>query len=230
MKTIRSLALATAVSVCATGALASTVKVTYSSSYPSTLITISGTEVVGGSANALAGAFNMTGSEPSDASVPSNVIGSFIAWCLDAGAYLNTGTGTYTVNPETVFAAYDVNTTAVERYFDANFTDTIHLDATRAAAFQVGLWQTIYTGIGQFSYSGANATDAFTALVDGFVADGLAYSDDRIWTLTYLESSSHQSLVTATPIPLPATGFLMLGVMGLGGIGVMARRRRDKAA
>ena len=230
MKIFRTLAFVTAVSAFATGTFASTVDVKFISSFPSTTIRINGTEVVGSNpVNVAAGAFNMTGSNPSNASVPTSVIGSFIAWCLDVGAYLNTGTGTYGVNPDQVFTSYPVNTTAVERYFDANFSNTIHLDGTRAAAFQVGLWQTIYTGDGEFSYSGVNATDSFIELVGGFVAAGLAHGGPRTWTLTYLESASSQSLVTATPIPLPATGLLMLGVMGLGGIGVMVRRRRQTA-
>ncbi len=242
MKPIRTLALAAAVSALALGAYASTtVDARFDGTFTSFNVSIQGTEVVGNltvnSATVNASAFDMFGSNPSpdDGSVPSSVIGKFVAWCLDIGAYLNQGTGTYTVNPETVFASsYDVDTTAVRRYFDANFSASIHLDATQAAAFQIGLWATIYDTVNapvEFGYTSPN--EAFTLLVDGFVAAGTNYGGNRIWTLTYLESTDdqrYQNLVTATPIPLPATGLLMLSVMGLGGIGVMARRRRDKAA
>jgi hypothetical protein len=44
-----------------------------------------------------------------------------------------------------------------------------------------------------------------------------------------MDDPRKQNLVTAV-IPLPATGLLMLGMMGLGGLGVVARRRKDKAA
>ena len=229
MKPIRALALAAAVSALAIGAQASTVELTYNgqTAYQTVKITENPFDD-GYTGNVRAGAFNMSGTS-SDPDAPASILDPFVAWCLDIGAFMfSSGERTYETTDEP-FKSYPVNKTAVTNFFDANFGSVTLSDANENAAFQIGLWATIYGDT--FSYYSQNVT--LNALVTAFVNAGTTYTGERIWTLTYLESTDDprfQNLVTATPIPLPATGFLMLGVMGLGGIGVMARRRRDKAA
>lgn len=226
MRPIRTLVLATAVAALSTGAHASTLTAIKKGQFTYGELTLTGSQVMGETMTAYATAFDMEGGSATG-TVPSDLLGRFVAWCLDVSSAI-AKRATYDVNPDTVFGGFSVDTTAVQRYFDANFNETIHTDVIDAAAFQVGLWQTIYTP-DEFSYSVTN--ESFRDKVDAFVSAGTNYGEGRVWSLTYLENTTGgQSLVTATPIPLPATGLLMLGVMGLGGIGVVARRRRDKAA
>jgi hypothetical protein len=229
MKVFRSLAFAAAVLTLALAGNAATVELTYNGLSSSRQVTIKKNPFDDGyTGDVKAGGFKMTGAS-TDPTAPSHILGSFIAFCLDIGAHMfgsgskNFKTYETTDNP---FGSFSINKTAVERFYDANFASVNVNTANQSAAFQIGLWATIYGS--DFEYSSTNTT--LIGLVNDYVTAGATYGGDRIWTLTYLESTDdprYQNLVTATPIPLPATGLLMLGLMGLGGIAsIVARRRR----
>ena len=247
MKPIRTLALAAAVSALATGA--------YASTFTATLDTLSGlgtvnvTNVPTGSGVSTgvknAAAFNMSST---DAAAPSSLT-SFVAWCLDLAATVATGGEyRYTVTEDPFgnsFGLSPVQENRVQRLFDRHYADikADYNNQLNVVAFQLALWEAVYEADANTPSVSADLFRAVDAGVAGaaarantFLDQAMAYTGSQQWILTFLQSdplqgqARSQNLVTATVIPLPATGFMMLSVMGLGGIGVMVRRRRDKAA
>lgn len=181
-----------------------------------------------------AGAF---GFRMTDVTAPQSVLGNFVAWCLD----LTHGLGTdqpyaYTITSNPFTNSYGLNSAEmgrVQSVFDANYAGLNVADATKAAAFQVALWNSLYdddlaAGAGVFAISAAGTSYAnIVAQANLYLSAANAFSGPRVWNLKFLESAEErvrQNLVTATPVPLPAGAGLLL--LALGGLGVAARRHR----
>ncbi len=194
--------------------------------------------VAGNLTRVSAGGFNMSDTTP-------NGLGDFIAWCLDLGAFLGTsGEQGYaaTTNP---FQNGGVDLMAagmarVQSVFDANFSDTFlsgpnaQVNRTKSAAFQLSLWEAVYDDDWDITMGGFQATagQGVEDLAESYLLAAMNWTGGSNWDLTYLEStgtdaSRHQNLVTAapSPVPLPASGIMLLAAIG--GL-VAARKKRRK--
>lgn len=168
----------------------------------------------------------------------TSVLGDFIAWCLDISTYLNTGVATYETTDTPFDNSYglsDDEKERVQRLFDANYDDSITTDAVSAAAFQLSLWEVLYDDdwdLSTGSFQGSASASVLTA-ANGY----LDAADDGViekqFNLVFLESvdsasdgsNKYQNFVTATPVPLPAAGVLLLA--GIAGLGAVKRRRKN---
>ncbi|MEM6310991.1 MAG: VPLPA-CTERM sorting domain-containing protein [Pseudomonadota bacterium] len=170
-----------------------------------------------------AGGFHMT---------DNGVIGDFIAFCVDLSQYLGNSV-TYTMG-STLFAN-GVQSDIARLYSVAG--DQVG-DKLGSAAFQVALWE-IVTDYNASSVYDLDSGDFLTpqngtgteynsnveTLAEAFLTD-LSNGDPSEFRLTFFQSDTNQDLVTASPVPLPASA-LFLG----GGLAVFAglRRRRKTA-
>ncbi len=177
------------------------------------------------------------------------VLGDFIAFCLDIDDRLRLSSKYDVTEDSTGFVPYS-NTTAlslarkswVQKLYDTAYS---MLDLTTDAdsvGFQLALWEVVFEGddtivagafdaaSGDFRASGYSAgvtrANQLLAGINGSVA--------QPYKLTFLESSDSrgnpqysQNLVTASPIPLPAAGFLLIGA--LGGLATLGRRKNRKS-
>lgn len=226
------LAGAVSLSFLASGASATTVSLVYdgTSASPAQSVTISSTPTGVTPAATTVGAFGFNMQDLSGS------LGDFLAWCLDLGSRLSTSSTVgkdYTITSTPFSNSFGLDVSRVQAVFDANFSNVDATDGVQAAGFQVALWNAVYdtnwlADAGDFQISG-NA-DVITQ-ANTYLSAANAFSDDRVWNLTFLQSadnkkggSAHQNLVTATPIPLPAAAWMLLA--GLAGLGVAGRRRK----
>lgn len=166
----------------------------------------------------------------------SGPLGSFVAWCLDLGAFLGTsGTHAYKITSDPFGNSYGMSPTEkarVQNVFDANYAALDLSVGNQVAGFQLALWDALYDGDGNIGTGAfqATASATITGLANGYLAAAAGWVGARQFQMTFLESTTaprHQNLVTVSAVPLPAAGWLML--MGLGGLGMMARRRMQRA-
>lgn len=175
--------------------------------------------------------FNMTGD-----------LGDFIAYCIDLSTNLLSGPAEY-AQSLAPFASDNAATVArVQTYYDANFGFVDSSAPNETAAFQLGLWETIYDdsadlSSGDFIASGANGGGAtgttIDSLADSFLSAASSYVGPQLFQLSFFTSTdvpeASQDLVAVNPgagvtaIPLPA-GVLLLG-SALGAFGIAGRRR-----
>lgn len=190
--------------------------------------------VAGNQTQVSAGGFNMTDT--------SGGLGDFIAWCLDLGAYLGTsGANAYqATNSPFQNGGADLlaaGMARVQAIFDANYGASVESDQDSSTGFQLALWEAVYDtdmniGTGAFQ---ASSSFEVEAAAEAYLTAAMNYSGKNIWELTYLESVAQspelrrQNLVTASlaPVPLPASGIMM--IVAIGGFGAVARKRRKKA-
>lgn len=162
------------------------------------------------------GQFRLTG---------DNGFGDFLAWCIELTDFLvgaNPDSDLYHVNPTTI--ADPVARGNVQKLFDTAYGGLDYNNGAQMAGFQAALWEVRYDTTLDLS-GGAfvlRNTNAVRTAAQGFI-DGLAAPTGQVWNLTYLESAEGQDLVTATPVPLPAAGWML--VAGLGGLAALRRRR-----
>ena len=178
-----------------------------------------------------AGGFHMTDT--------SGTLGTFIAWCVDLTSFTTHGNFEFTITETPFSNSYGLNTNErqrVQTYFDANYSETLANDRDSSAAFQVGLWESLYDD--DFSLTDntaatdefrANSSAAVNGLAAGFLAAAQGYGGGQKWDLTFLENNAgnKQNLITVSAVPVPAAGLLLIG--GLAGLGAVGARRRRKA-
>jgi hypothetical protein len=185
--------------------------------------TITATEVMPGSQLVGAYGFNMTDT--------TGQMGSFLAWCVDVSHYLGTtGSNSYTITDTPFLSSYGFDAgqmARVQSVFDANFAALDATSGNQAAGFQLALWNALYDT--DWTVQGGSAFSAMAnvdilEIADSFLALANGFDGDSAWSLTFLESNTgRQNLVSATPVPVPAAGLLLLAA--LGGLG-LARRRK----
>lgn len=146
--------------------------------------------------------------------------GSFVAYCAEplqplSAAAVTVGEFTYTS------AAY--TNPAVKALFNGYFGNSTS-SGLEAAAFQFALWELV-------ADTGANlSAGAFSMPLDPArtraqqMLDGISPAAGD-YVLTIWQSPGSQDLLTAVPVPEPATYAMML--LGLAGVGAMARRRKS---
>ena len=233
---ITRLAAATAVAalMVAGAASANTLKINNWSAGSGESVNFGSTNAAAGSAprTVNAGAFNVTDTNP-------GTLGSFIAFCLDLAATVQFGQS-YPYNVTTTPFSNSIDLVAsgavdrLQAIFDSSYSTTVATaSSVTSAGFQLALWNAVYDtdwsvtqNAGAF-WSNSNAN--VTAQANAYLTAASTYSDPQKWNLTYLESTSsprHQNLVTASPVPLPAAGLMLLGALG----GLVGLRRRRKAA
>ncbi len=159
-----------------------------------------------------AGAFQLHG---------DNGFGNFTAFCIDIYQALQDNTAYQTTT--TLFNASIVDN--LDRLFTSVYAsvDT----ALEAAAFQVSVWEIVEdTGSASFDLDGGAFSMSGNAAVEtlaGTYLSGLGSASTGGYSLTFLDNDQTQDIVTASPVPLPASLLLFLG--GLGGLGALRSRK-----
>jgi len=159
------------------------------------------------------------------------------AWCLDVSVYLTTS-GTYTLGPLTTAGAGGSNpalTTGQISEIGSLMLNGLSSDTNSSAATQLAIWMLEYGS--EFSYSGvSSAVTALALTYESNVMPGGEWYCPNC-TVTLLSSLGDQSLGyallptegggTLPAVPLPAT--LPLFATGLGALGLLGWRRKQKA-
>ena len=180
---------------------------------------------------------------------------SFVAFCLDLAASVGVN-GNYTYNtinePFTdnnpFNNSYGFNSTQRERIqalFDANYATASTDWSSNASAFQLALWESGFESdsnalsLGAGVFQGADLSgSSISTKATGYLTAAFNYLTNngaQKYALTYLESAPgngqntnrSQNLVTATVVPLPAAGMLLIGA--LGALGLSSRRKKAAA-
>ena len=158
-------------------------------------------------------------------------------WCLDVSVYLTTS-GTYTLGPLTTAGAGGSNpalTTEQISEIGSLMLNGLSSDTNSSAATQLAIWMLEYGS--EFSYSGvSSAVTALALTYESNVMPGGEWYCPNC-TVTLLSSLGDQSLGyallptegggTLPAVPLPAT--LPLFATGLGALGLLGWRRKQKA-
>lgn len=160
----------------------------------------------------------------------------FDAFCLDISTYLRLPSlymisgSPFASDPLTALQLSNIG-----KLFNTAYKGLDLTNATQNAGFQLALWEIVNEaagnsyalGSGNFSATGSAAANS---MADTFLA-GLSGAATQKYRMTFLESADprakdghySQNLVTVSPVPLPAAGLMLMA--GLGGLGLMRRRR-----
>lgn len=142
---------------------------------------------------------------------------SFLAYCIEQSVSAGSGSQSYSA------AAY-VAPSAVQELYD-RFYSTALTTQKGAVAFQLALWQlTGGQSVSSYTFvSVAGAQSLASSWLDTVNADNTPFAQQ--YSLIQWTNASYQDVVQAVPVPEPETYALML--VGLGAIGLVARRRQQ---
>ncbi|MEM1388951.1 MAG: hypothetical protein AAGG54_15185 [Pseudomonadota bacterium] len=154
--------------------------------------------------------------------IGDNGVGDFSAFCVDLFQNMVSGKD-YTEMP-------GLFSSAIVDELDRLFTSVYAMvdTATEAAAFQVAIWEIITDFNAGYDLDSGDFSMSKDAAVEGlantFLA-GLDTAETGGYTLSFYQSDDSQNLVTATPVPLPASALALLAALG----GLFGLRRRARA-
>ncbi len=161
-----------------------------------------------------------------DFTIPNN----FNTYCVDLAQYVSANTN-YTYNVVTPAAhGFTANQeTLLSRLWATQFSNVD--TANESAAFQVAVWEIVYDTNATLT-SGTfvlNNASAVATLAQGWlntITDANFSFNGTLPQISVLESSTAQDQITVLPSNVPAAG---TGVLGLAGLGLLAKRQRRSA-
>jgi hypothetical protein len=178
-----------------------------------------------------AGAFALKGDINGD-----SVAENFTAFCLEIMRAMRDGSEyVVTASPFAQRVLTAAQLANIQKLFDSVYATLDLTKGAQSAGFQLALWEIVYeedagldVGLGTFTVATSNASALVKA--NDYLATLLGGPVGQKWDLVYLQGVHNpplqprsQNLVTPTPVPVPAAGFLLLA--GLGGLVVMRRRK-----
>ena len=158
--------------------------------------------------------------------------GSFAAYCVDPFQDVNSSYVAYERSP--LVAAHlppdqTARFAAVSRLFGNAYAESL-ADGTRAAGFQLALWE-VWQDDGMLttgSIRSLGSSDAgMVAETNRLLANMPGWSAGTAYDLTYYFNAAYQDYASALVLEVPEPGTYALLLAGLGLLGLARRRQRD---